>query len=679
MDKFGFDEVTSSAGDVQQDAVGILLTKGGMMDGTDSATARHEDEAKRNTNGTADVIDRKGFAETYTVEECCEILDSQRVPIKGSERSAGEYPYYGANGIQDYVDDYIFDDELVLLAEDGGNFGSKTRPIAYRVSGKCWVNNHAHVLKPKSMIDVDYLCYSLMFYDTNGLVNGATRQKLTQATMRKMKIPKITLEEQLKIVEKLKKVQGVITKKRKQLEGLDILIKARFVEMFGDPVSNPFNYDKVRLSQIADIKIGPFGSLLHKEDYIENGHPLVNPSHIVDSKISVDNKLTISNEKYEELGAYKLQIGDVVMGRRGEMGRCAVVLEDGLLCGTGSILIRPTQNVTADFIQKIISFPSFKKTIEDMAVGQTMPNLNVPIVSNFEIIHPPVEVQKSYYDFVTQVDKLKVEVQSIFLNCGSRSIFRYAQSIKGCKIENTREGVVLTQKENVIEAMRKNGGYATFQQLNQIVDFSTWKTKTPQASVRQIVQVNDEFFRIKPGLWALTEYKEDVLRRFDIVENNARSEEIFTHSYYQGIIVELGNMHNYKTYVPNQDKNKRFLEKKLCDITTESQLPNFTYEEITKRAKTVDVIWFNERRMPYRFYEVEHSTNITNSLDKFYELQDFRADFYIIADESRKSQFNSLIERNIYSSIRDYVKFFSYDHLVNQYTKESELIQMDRL
>ena len=182
----------------------------------------------------------------------------------------------------------------------GGNFGSKIRPIAYRVSGKCWVNNHAHVLKPKSMIDVDYLCYSLMFYDTNGLVNGATRQKLTQATMRKMKIPKITLEEQLKIVEKLKKVQGVITKKRKQLEGLDILIKARFVEMFGDPVSNPFNYDKVRLSQIADIKIGPFGSLLHKEDYIENGHPLVNPSHIVDSKISVDNKLTISNEKYEE-------------------------------------------------------------------------------------------------------------------------------------------------------------------------------------------------------------------------------------------------------------------------------------------------------------------------------------------------------------------------------------------
>ena len=236
---------------------------------------------------------------------------------------------------------------------------------------------------------------------------GSTFKAISRKVLEEIKVPDIELKKQTELAGSLEKVYSVIQLRKQQLEELDILIKARFVEMFGDPVSNPFNYDKVRLSQIADIKIGPFGSLLHKEDYIENGHPLVNPSHIVDSKISVDNKLTISNEKYEELGAYKLQIGDVVMGRRGEMGRCAVVLEDGLLCGTGSILIRPTQNVTADFIQKIISFPSFKKTIEDMAVGQTMPNLNVPIVSNFEIIHPPVEVQKSYYDFVTQVDKLK--------------------------------------------------------------------------------------------------------------------------------------------------------------------------------------------------------------------------------------------------------------------------------
>ncbi len=111
------------------------------------------------------------------LEDVCEILDSKRVPITSKDRISGPYPYYGANGIQDYIADYIFDDELVLLAEDGGNFGSKEKPIAYRVSGKCWVNNHAHVLKPLPNIDVDYLCYSLMFYDVSSIVNGATRQK----------------------------------------------------------------------------------------------------------------------------------------------------------------------------------------------------------------------------------------------------------------------------------------------------------------------------------------------------------------------------------------------------------------------------------------------------------------------------------------------------------------------
>ena len=365
------------------------------------------------------------------LEDCCEILDSMRIPITASERKSGPYPYYGANGIQDYVADYIFDDELVLLAEDGGNFGSKTRPIAYRVSGKCWVNNHAHVLKPKEDFNVDYLCYSLMFYNTDGLVNGATRQKLTQATMRQMLIPQRTCQEQCDIVAQLNKTNLIIKTRQQQLQKLDELVKARFVELFGDPVSNPHNFEKVFLSDLADIKIGPFGSLLHKDDYIEGGHALVNPSHIIDGKIVIDSKLTISNEKYDELSAYHLQIGDVVMGRRGEMGRCAVVSNGGLLCGTGSLLIRSKSTVTADYIQKIISFPSFKKAIEDMAVGQTMPNLNVPIVSSFQIIKPPIETQKAYYNFVNRVDKSKLQVPSGNALCIRYPIFIEMMFLRG--------------------------------------------------------------------------------------------------------------------------------------------------------------------------------------------------------------------------------------------------------
>lgn len=170
--------------------------------------------------------------EMKLLEDCCEILDSMRVPITAENREKGQYPYYGANGIQDYVADYLFDDELVLLAEDGGNFGLKDKPIAYRVSGKCWVNNHAHVLKPKTGIDVDYLCYALMFYRVDGLVNGATRMKLTQAAMRKMLIPSRKIDEQKAIVGMLNKVQTLIRAEKEQIESYDKLIKSRFVEIF---------------------------------------------------------------------------------------------------------------------------------------------------------------------------------------------------------------------------------------------------------------------------------------------------------------------------------------------------------------------------------------------------------------------------------------------------------------
>ena len=242
-------------------------------------------------------------------------------------------------------------------------------------------------------------------------ITGSAQLNYGPSHLKKMVMPLVDVCIQDKIIRQMDKIQNIIDMRQQELDYLDTLIKARFVELFGDPVHNPYGWNKTELKELADLKIGPFGSLLHKEDYIEGGHALVNPSHIVDGRIIIDSKLTVSEDKYEELSAYHLKVGDVVMGRRGEMGRCAVVEEEGLLCGTGSLLIRPKGKVTADYIQKIISYPTFKKTIEDMAVGQTMPNLNVPIVSGFRIITPPIEIQNSYYDFVAQVNKSKVAVQ----------------------------------------------------------------------------------------------------------------------------------------------------------------------------------------------------------------------------------------------------------------------------
>ena len=155
--------------------------------------------------------------------------------------------------------------------------------------------------------------------------------------------------------------------------------------------------------------------------------------------------------------------------------------------------------------------------------------------------------------------------------------------------------------------------------------------------------------------------------------NEKEPNEIFTHAYYQGLIVDIGNMKKLKTYVPAQDKNKLFLDKRLGDISTMTDIPDFTYQKITNRARTIDTIWFNEREMPTAFYEVEHSTNIINSLNKFFELQDFRARFCIVADKKRKNEFDDKISQSIYNPIKPYIDFIDYDTLAIQHTKMSEL------
>lgn len=231
----------------------------------------------------------------------------------------------------------------------------------------------------------------------------------------------------------------------------------------------------------------------------------------------------------------------------------------------------------------------------------------------------------------------------------------------------------MTQTEQVIEVMRANGGYATFSQLNHLIDFSSWATKTPQASVRRIVQQSNAFFKIQPGLWALTECKDEVLTMFNIKHNDKESEELFTHGYYQGILVEIGNLKKYITYIPAQDQKRKFFKQPLGEISKTIVIPEFTYPKLVDRAKTVDVIWFNERELPNSFFEVEHSTDIQNSVAKYCDLQDFNSNFYIIAPEHRHSQFEKVMERTIFKDIKDRVKFVNYETIVSQHEKMSAL------
>lgn len=224
-----------------------------------------------------------------------------------------------------------------------------------------------------------------------------------------------------------------------------------------------------------------------------------------------------------------------------------------------------------------------------------------------------------------------------------------------------------TQESQVIKALEKEGGYATLRRLNEIVDFSTWKTKTPEATVRRIVQDSSNIFKIQPGLWALENYRQEVLQKFNLKKGDRHSEEQFSHGYYQGLLIEIGKFNKKHTYIPAQDKNRLFLDKHLGDIVDTFVLPKFTYDNLLRKARTIDVIWFNEREMPSDFYEVEHTTDIKNSLSKFYELQDFFTKFYIVADAYRKKEFEDKIHASMFSTIEGRVRFLDYEQVAAMY------------
>ena len=241
----------------------------------------------------------------------------------------------------------------------------------------------------------------------------------------------------------------------------------------------------------------------------------------------------------------------------------------------------------------------------------------------------------------------------------------------------------MKQFEAVIKIMEENGGFATLGHLYQhalkITDCE-WKTKTPYASIRRIVQDDRIFFKIKPGLWALKSQKDEVLKKFSLDEKSSiKKKEEFNHTYFQGLLAEIGNVNGFETHVPNQDKNKLFLDKPLKEIIILENIRVFTYPDVVKKAQTVDVVWFNKRRFPSYFFEVEHTTSFDNSLLKFLELQDFHSKFFIVSHNNRKQSFLNKINGSAFQDIESRIKFLDYEKLSELHHKTFEYYKVQKL
>ena len=344
--------------------------------------------------------------------DICEVLDSKRVPISEENRIKGEYPYYGANGIQGYINEYIFDEELVLLAEDGGNFGSKTKPIAYKISGKTWVNNHAHVLKAKDeIISTDFLLYSLMFYDVTKLITGTTRKKLTRAGMEKITLSIPTLSIQNKITDYLQKIESFISFRKHQLNSLKELNKSLFTTMFGDIKTNDKNWKLFEIKEISNIitrgKTPKYAS--------SSNIFVINQACIYWDKLKYENvKFHIEDESLLFLKNKDVLINSTGTGTLGRMNIIQNIIHEKFTIDSHVMLIRLKAEKTLPlyFINIFMNEKYQKDLLLKCVNGSTNQiELSKEKFSKFKIPVPPIELQNKFAERIEKIEKLKFEIE----------------------------------------------------------------------------------------------------------------------------------------------------------------------------------------------------------------------------------------------------------------------------
>ena len=205
-----------------------------ILDEAFAAIAKAKANAEQNLKNAKELFEsylqgvfENGNWETKTLNEISENLDSKRVPITKNVRNEGSIPYYGASGIVDYVADYLFDEDLLCVSEDGANLLARTYPIAFSISGKTWVNNHAHVLRFKNMVSQKFVEQYLNSIKLDDFVSGMAQPKLNQTMLNKIPIPFPSVKKQESVVKKLdalssetKKLQTIYQQKINDLEEL---------------------------------------------------------------------------------------------------------------------------------------------------------------------------------------------------------------------------------------------------------------------------------------------------------------------------------------------------------------------------------------------------------------------------------------------------------------------------
>ena len=331
------------------------------------------------------------------------------------EYNKGLYPCFGGNGIRGYVADYTHDGEFPLIGRQGALCGNVNL-----ASGKFHATEHAVVVQPKIEMNVHWLYYALNAMNLGQYATGAAQPGLAVSKLETLSIEIPNISEQNKIAQTLCKVEQLVNFRKQQLAKLDELVKARFVEMFGDPADNVNNLPASPMTAICQIIDGDRGKNYPKqEEFSDSGFCLfLNAKNVTAQGFSFENCTYITEEKDALLRNGKLCRGDVVLTTRGTIGNLAFydtsVPYENIRINSGMVILRMNNQVVSEifFIEQFkMQLDSIKSRI---ASGSAQPQLPISTMNKIEMILPPIELQKQFAAFVERVDQQKQTVQQSF-------------------------------------------------------------------------------------------------------------------------------------------------------------------------------------------------------------------------------------------------------------------------
>ena len=351
----------------------------------------------------------EGWPETR-LDALCERVND---PIDSTELNNSDWLYYSIPALEETGNPQIQSGEGIdsnkLAVKSGDVLISKLNPRKSRIATVTQIgglqaiaSTEFVVLRPHN-VQGRFLSWFLQSEPVRcllaGRVESVTRshQRVNPDDVAKLRVRLPTAAEQTRIAnfldEQTARIDALIAEK----ERLDALLSESLESAVENAVLPKVRGRMTPLKRVAlRIITGPFGSALHSSEYSEGGVPVINPSHIINGLLCPNTDVSVSQKKVADMSAYKIRAGDVIVGRRGEMGRCAVVPDvgDGWLCGTGCLLVSPySEKVLPEYLQLVISSRAAREWLSLESVGSTMENLSAEIIGRLPGYFPPLQEQ----------------------------------------------------------------------------------------------------------------------------------------------------------------------------------------------------------------------------------------------------------------------------------------------